>query len=201
VNLKVALVVAVVVSMFGGFVASKAHDASVAVQVANAALKTAAARADAAEKRAAVVEAQVVALRAQRDSALSRANQKSRLATRLTGSLALLAKAAPDTCRPIVAAADSTVDILNEVIAQKNNVIADDFEIQVKLQVSNDSLRAALTGLSQAAHTEVKAVAKQEHRSLLARLLPTPGIGVAAGFTPAGAPTVLTGVTLSWQVR
>jgi hypothetical protein len=119
----------------------------------------------------------------------------------LTGSLALLAKAAPDTCRPIVAAADSTVDILNEVIAQKNNVIADDFEIQVKLQVSNDSLRAALTGLSQAAHTEVKAVAKQEHRSLLARLLPTPGIGVAAGFTPTGAPTVLTGVTLSWQVR
>lgn len=201
-NIKVVVIGASLALLaLGGLVASKAHDAAVELRLANAALKVAAARADAAEKRAATIEAQVVALRAQRDSALTRADQKSRLAARLTGSLASLAKAAPDTCRPIVVTADSALAADSAVIAQKDSALAKDKRIEAKLQDSNDSLRVALSALTQAAHTEVKAVVKQEHRSLLARLLPTPGIGVAAGFTPQGSPQVLTGITLSWQVH
>lgn len=185
----------------GGLIASKAHDAAVELKLANAATKAAVKRAEAAEKADSAIVAQVVVLRAQRDSALTRADQKSRLAARLTGSLASLAKAAPDTCRPIVVTADSALAADSAVIAQKDSVIAHDKQIEAKMQQDNDSLRVALTSLTQAAKVEVKAVTKQEHRSLLARLIPTPGIGIAAGFTPQGAPQVLTGITLSWQVH
>jgi hypothetical protein len=201
-NLKVVIgATLAALAVAGWFAASAVSSARVELKLAQAATQAALKQSDAALAAAAAAGAQVVVLRAQRDSALSKADRQSRLATRLTGQLAQIEKTAPDTCRPIVILADSALAAKDSEIAQKDSALADEKQIEAKLQQANASLYASLTQLSSAAKAEVKVETKLEHRSLLSKLLPTPGIGVAMGFNPAGSPQVITGITLGWHLH
>jgi chromosome segregation ATPase len=185
----------------GWLAASVVSSARVELKFAEAATKAALKQSDAALAAADAAGKQVVALRAQRDSALVKADRQSRLATRLTGQLAQIEKTAPDTCRPIIITADSALAAKDSEIAQKDSALQAEQKIEQRVQFEADTLRAALTRLSSAAKTEVKAETKVTHRSLLAKLIPTPGIGVAAGFNPSGSPQVITGITLGWHLN
>ncbi len=184
----------------GWLAASVVSEARVEAKLANDATQDAIKHADNAEAAAGRLDHQVVVLTAQRDSAVARAGQTNRVATRLMGQLASLEKAAPDTCRPIIVTADSALAAKDLVIAQQDSALAADTKIERDLHLEVDTLRVALTTLSSAAKTEVKVVAKLTHRSWLVKLLPTPGIGVAAGLNPAGSPQVITGITLGWHL-
>lgn len=164
--------------------AAAAQKASDGVEYANGAL----ARARAAEKT--------------RDSLLA-AVQPRVVASMAAHSTALQAMHdAPADCTPVVIALRNDADAIAAVAAGYleafNNEVAAHENTKADLARARDDLADAQRSL---AGLRAASVAVQlPHPSLLSRLLPQAGIGVAAGFTPEGKFATVAGVTLGWKV-
>lgn len=173
-------------------------DAKAARESTQAALKSAAI----ADAAASALRFQAQALDAQKVAAVARADSAERSATRLKGSLAALVKSAPDTCRPIIVTADSAIAAQDSTITSLRLGLTLAQEERSKLLTAVDTLTAANARLRASAANLVSVDAKLDKRSrgsLLLRLLPHPGVGLAAGVNPAGQPQVVTGITLGWS--
>lgn len=181
------------------FASSTVTAATAKAEVARQETRQAVADAGHALALAGIAQRQVDSLRSQRDSAATRASTFERSAARLSGKLAALAVAAPDTCRPIILTADSLVAAQDSVIGSLHVALDRSIASERHLQIVVDTLSSSLVRFRTAATTLIKADEKVARRSLLAKLLPRPGIGIAAGFDPAGMPHVLTGITLGWS--
>lgn len=175
------------------------------------------ARTEAASARAATVAAMQQAViaknaadkllvkAAQADSIRRAAETRAAVAERIVGQQRIAfenaVNSAPDTCKTVIAAADSVIATQDSVIADLHQALAADSVQRAFLTFALDTSRAALAGLDKAATVLVAADAKlagASRRPLLLRLLPRPGFGLSAGVTHDGRPAVLTGITLSW---
>lgn len=180
----------------------KLSAASAATQAAREA--TAHAMDDAAEaKRATVVAlAEIAFVRVERDAAISRAEAATRDAASARRSFSSAASSAPDTCTPVVVAAQAALSKQDSVEKELREALNHSRVIEQRLQQSVDTLLPALTRLQTSAGNLVaadKKLANAARTSLLVRLLPHPGAGVAFGLDPLGQPRLVTGFTLSWS--
>lgn len=190
-----------------GITADRLHTSQLAVARADAAHARAATvaaerSADSALRLVATTNAALHTTDSIRAVAVQRANSAALEVSRLRGALAVAAQAAPVSCAPVVALADSALAAQDTEIASLHVALHTDSATIRRLTAALDTTAAALGGLRGASANLVSAdqtLAKRARPSLLARLLPHPGIGIAAGFTPAGTPAVLTGLTLSWS--
>lgn len=109
---------------------------------------------------------------------------------------------APDTCDVVIALADAAF------AEQDSLLIATEAERDIALtralglQIDRDSLRAALVLLRGSTVTLARAAdaVASPRRSLLARLTPRFGFGVAGGVDPSGRPNAVVGVTFGWPL-
>ena len=155
-----------------------------------------AAIADSAERRAdslvSVAEAaKKRAVQAESDAAIYR--ERYRVA----------ALAAPDTCAPALAAADSALAATQSVAEQYRQGLAAAIGASLELQKALDSTQVALSTVEASARRlEAKAaeLERASRPSLFSRLLPRPGVGVAAGVDRNGKPAAVAGITLSWTL-
>lgn len=187
-----------------------------ALDSAHVALAAANARADSALDFAGQASSEA-AFHASRASAYGQIAHNARLrADRLAGEASAataayraLAAAAPDTCRPALdagdialAKADSTADAFKHE-ADASTARAADLETALhKAEAARDSLRGAVVSLRAAAgqvDDAAATLARSTERTWRERLMPRPGVGVAAGVSPAGRFDVVTGPTLSWS--
>lgn len=137
--------------------------------------------------------------RIERDSALAKANILAARSARLRASYKTVAAIAPDTCRPIVISADSALAAADSAQAALRVALAASQRSEQLLQIAVDTLVPALQTLRSTATTLVKADTKLARRTLLSRLVPHVGGGIAFGIDATGAPRLITGVTLGWS--
>lgn len=136
------------------------------------------------------------------DSSVARAERAERkaaeLASRPARILYLAAKeSAPDTCAALVAAADVA-------LANADSVSSELRTANVSLHTALDDTRVALAGVRAVAvilGAKASILERAARPSWASRLIPKPGIGIAAGVDLTGRPTVLVGVTFGWSVR
>jgi hypothetical protein len=109
---------------------------------------------------------------------------------------------APDTCAPVIAAADSALAVAGSAVEALTAAYVDASAANDSLHVANDELRGALietqhslSVLNEASGKLVRAA----HPSLFSHILPRAGLGVAVGLSPAGVPGIVFGVTLGWH--
>jgi hypothetical protein len=178
-----------------------------------------AARADASSARAASVSAlkdaavahdiarsyrdQAQLLDEQRRIAVNRAAASERHAEQLKGSFTTIAKTAPDTCRIVIAAADSALATQDSTITSLHAALQSAQEARSQVDAALDTTTAALTRLRAATTNLVHAdavISKASRPSFLARITPHPGVGAALGFDATGVPRVVIGFTLSWTL-
>ncbi len=173
-------------------------EAKAARDSTQAALKSAAL----AGAAASALRFQAQALDAQKAAAVARADSAERSAIRLKGTLAALVKSAPDTCRPIIIVADSAIAAQDSTITSLRAGLQLAQDERSKLLTAVDTLSAANARLRASAANLVSVDAKLDKRSrgsLLLRLLPHFGAGIAAGLNPVGRPDAVTGITLGWS--
>lgn len=116
------------------------------------------------------------------------AAEASRLETRLH------LVAVPDTCKPIVILADSA-------LAAKDSALAASSARGDSLSKGLDSTQAALRSVLASQRqlgASASIVAHAAKPSLLSRIVPHPGIGLAAGVDANGQPHLITGITFGW---
>lgn len=146
--------------------------------------------------------------KAQADSALDsartehqRATAADRDASAHLAAYRALRATAPDTCRPIVLAADNMALADSVRGAAQVAEIGDLHKSIISLQNRGDTLSVALpaqmaaTGRTDAALTNLSRATKP---TLLSRITPHLGVGLALGVDAAGAPHTIIGVTLGW---
>jgi len=175
-----------------------AHVARLALEQA----ESHAARADSVAASA-VAAARLAHEREQR--ATSHADSATRTLTVVRERYRVASLAVPDTCRTIVAAADTVLATADSVVSALRSALSASDERAVFLQLSLDTTRAALLQLRVAAHRSVAATAQLERRIApsflmrLARLAPRLGVGAAGGIDRYGRANVTTGITLGWS--
>lgn len=146
----------------------------------------------------------VTTLQKQRDAAAARAAKSEKRSIALDAQFHTLAAAAPDTCGPVIAAADSALAVKDSIIAEKDTALAAADTIAARLRLSVDSLRQANANLIPAteflASTQAALAAKLTHREpFYIRIVPHLGFGLAAGVDALGTPHLIAGITLGWS--
>lgn len=143
-----------------------------------------------------------VAARAHQEAA--RADSAQHVADRLRGAYAAAVRQAPDTCRAVIASADSVIAAQDTTISMLQGALTSSEEARSDLQTALDTTRAAFVRLRDAQvpllHATTELV-KASHPSLLARLVPHFGLGSTAGLDTHGRPAVVTGLSLGWSVN
>jgi hypothetical protein len=152
---------------------------------------------------AVAVDAQHAAADAMAQSldAQHRADVQIRNAARVRSTFT--AAVVPDTCRQLVALADSVIASQDSAIRNLHVALQHAEDGEHRLSAALDTATAALTQLRAASTTLVHAdanLAKASKRSFFARLLPHPGLGIAAGPDALGHPHIITGITLGWSL-
>lgn len=190
---RVLIIVAAAV-ILAGIVAERYSDERLVAE--RALVAAAVARADSAAQVAAELRAvtdSALAQAARADSAARAVGQRSDSVRVVYRRVAVLA---PDTCAPVVAAADSALAAADSVAGALRTLAAS----------HEDAARAAIerADVSEAALRDVRAAAGRLERaarpSLLSRLTPKPGLGLAAGVNVAtGRPAAVLGATLAWR--
>lgn len=187
----IALALTLVASVIGAGVARQAgtdvaiarHDAHAAREIAQAAENRAGLLAEAADRAAQA--ARVNEHRA--DSLAALPARVHYVATRAQ---------APDTCAALVAVADSA-------LAQADSVSSALRSANQSLHTALDSTNTALAlvrGSQRQLGVATSNLERAARPSLAARLLPRPGVGLAAGIDAAGRPALVVGVTLGWSL-
>ncbi len=170
-------------------------EAKLARQATSQALK------DAARAATAAAAAQHLAdvSRIERDSALAKANILAARSARLRASYKAAVVVAPDTCKPVIITADSALAAADSVQRQLSLALVASQRSEQALQVAVDTLTKANMAMITTTATLIKADTKLAHRTLLSRLVPHVGGGIAFGVDAVGAPHLITGVTLGWS--
>jgi hypothetical protein len=137
--------------------------------------------------------------RIERDSAIARAALQTAHSARLRTSYHVAVVSAPDTCRSVVVLADSALAAADGVTVQLRAALSASQNGERALQTAVDTLLPALQHLRSASSTLVRTVNTQAHRSLMSKLLPHLGAGIAVGVDGVGAPHLITGITLGWS--
>jgi len=137
----------------------------------------------------------------ERDAALTRAAAADRKATQARSDFAAVAGAAPDTCAPVIAAAETVFVALKSINSALSDALQSNDSTIAHLSAALDTTQHALSSLRSAATTLVVADARLANSTKApwySRLLPHPGVGVSAGIDPAGHFRVITGFSLGW---
>lgn len=172
---------------------------------ARAAAAAAIAHGDSLSTRAAADRAAAARALASRDSAVLVAKVLDAQANSLEADYHTAAKAAPDTCKVVVARADSALAKRDSAYAAQSLAMAHaDTAAQDALRAA-DSLRVAYSGVrastvNLATKTAILVdVSRPSLLSRIANLSPKPGVGIAFGVDPTGVPRLITGITLGWS--
>jgi len=131
------------------------------------------------------------------------ADSAARAVVRLRSSFAEKAKTAPDTCRPVIAAADSTIAALDSTVQGLTSALRSSQEARSDLQTALDTTRAALARTKASDADLIRATSvliKASHTPFYLRLLPHPGISSTAGVDIHGKPNIVTGLSLGWSI-
>ena len=204
---RLAIIAGIVVALFGlayagvaahdklaiaRFEAARARDSvTAALQIADNAIKAANRSLDAADSADAA-----------RAAAEHRAALAEQHAATVRAAYNTAEHTAPDTCKPVLAAADSLIAAQDSTIADLHVALASDSTAQVKLRAALDTTHAALLGLQKPAAALVvadKVLSVASRKPIWRRLLPDPGIGATAGYDLRGRPNIVTGISLSWH--
>lgn len=133
--------------------------------------------------------------RAKADSASARADSALQASRKVQIRYIAAKIAAPDTCRPALALADSVISDLQDA-----NTALD--ETAGHLRTALDSTTVALQRLrASQVNLDAKAgiLVGASKPSLLSKAIPKPGIGAFAGVDASGRPTFGVGITLGWS--
>jgi hypothetical protein len=128
-----------------------------------------------------------------------RADSLAARAKTLRGVYNAAAAAAPDTCSDVIAAADSLIATSDSVSQTLRAALSDASVAIASLQLGLDTTTSALIQLRNSAGALAGASTRTERRSVLQRILPKPGIGVAAGVDVLGRPSLTAGLTFGWR--
>lgn len=154
-----------------------------------------------AEEAAAGFEVAANVATARSDSAARAARALSAALNTDRAAFASDAAAAPDTCRKVVASANkalATSDSLRQTLASG---LSDARGAIESLKAANDTLRAGSSVLAAKAaklDTVTRVALAARKPSLLSRIRPHVGFGVAAGVDATGAPRTVAGAILGW---
>lgn len=181
------------------------NDQSVAV--ARSATTAAVARADTALKAKGLAEATVRQIAAEADTAIRNARRAEARAIRANEDYTRLrrqfAEIEPSTSPDsIITAADSALAAADSTISGLRTSLGEQIEATAKLQVALETEQAAHTQTANALtelRTASTSLVKSTRPSLIGRLLPQAGFGVAAGLDLTGRPNVVVGITLSFR--
>lgn len=206
----VGLAAALVLSNVAHFISqrrdqSRLADARAEAVQARAAAAAAIAHGDSLSVHAAADRAAAVRAIASRDSAVAVAKVLDFYGDVLEADYHTTAKAAPDTCHKVIAAADSALATRDSANAALTVALAASDSAAQHALAATDSLRAALgtvrastVNLSERTAVLIK-VSKPSLLTRIANLSPKPGVGVAFGVDPTGVPRLITGITLGWS--
>lgn len=155
----------------------------------------------AAEAFAAANQLLVFGIQEELDSAKARAASAQRRLESSKVKFVVAAAAAPDTCGPVIAAADSALAAADTTIAADSAALRASERARGILQSSLDSVRSAARTLAPATINVSAALDNLErasHQPFYLRLLPHPGFGASYGIDAGGIPHLVTGFTLGW---
>lgn len=154
------------------------------------------------ERIAADVRQQAKADSARADSAEAHAAAIEQRAAVRTGSYEQAARQAPDTCRVVIAAADSALATKDSTVTALHSALDLSHKAEADLTAALDTTALALKRVQDAAVPLTKAVTvleKASHPSFFTRLVPRVGPGAAAGIDAYGKPNITYGIALSWS--
>jgi hypothetical protein len=188
-----AVVIAIAVVAVVALVLTRPEGSDVAL----ARMQTAAAIA-----HAKIVESDNRILKLARDSALERAAQAEKDAVRHAQNLAVAksklfkaALSAPDTCAPVVLAAQIAIAEADSVIDARTRELAEVLVAQGKDAKRADAAEDALRKLREPAAVLVQATKP----NLWKKLRPELFVGAVAGIDATGKPNAVAGVGLGWK--
>lgn len=136
--------------------------------------------------------AQLAELRA--DAEARRADSLERANVRARVQYVTVRETAPAECAPVIAAANAALAVSDSVSESRAAALRSSQEAASGFRAARDTAQAALARLQAAA-----TVVDRTRPSLLSRLAPRMGVGVAAGVNPVtGWPSLTTGITFGW---
>lgn len=184
---------------FSAELASAKADADSARAVAASAVVSA----KAAETFAAANQLLVANAQAETDSAKRKAAVLEQLLKKARTGFQVVADAAPDTCAPVIAAANAALAASDSLAGVRAAALASSEKAREILQASVDSLRASAARLVPATVTLSAATLTLERKSqpsFFTRIKPRVGFGLAAGADALGQPHLIAGMTLGWTL-
>jgi hypothetical protein len=132
----------------------------------------------------------------------ARADTAHRLAATALGAYRTLRATVPDTCQAVTRAADSVISLDSAASDHQSAEISDLHRSLINEQNRGDSLSHALTLVTGSAGTldgKVAVLIGASKPSVISRLLPHLGAGLALGVDATGQPHAIIGVTLGWS--
>lgn len=141
-------------------------------------------------------------LKVEADSARAEAARHEQKAVQAQSQLAVAkrdlfkaALAAPDTCGPVVLAAQNALAEADKTIAEKNDALISMTVADLKDRDRADKAEEALVGLVKPA----KALVSASHESVWHKLRPELQVGVHAGMDIQGKPNAVVGIGFGWH--